>query len=272
MSARDYGFAVDLANTMNWHMSAEDFGFNQFLEPKGCLILFNDSIPVGIASCVSFGKVGWFGNLVVKQEWRGQGVGRLLLEHAICYLQGKGVESIGLYAYPEFREFYSKFGFKKDIDLSVMYSNHLHAIRASSKVECQADFSVLGGFDSEFFGTDRSRLLKGILQEKTSVCHVSFRGEDVVGYVLAKVYGNLAEVGPLVCRSDKSDVALELLKAALRGLINKSVMLYVPQNQSVFEEFLLSVGFRKSFSVSRMFLGKSKIQNYIHLAESLERG
>ena len=95
MTETDYGFAVDLANTMNWSMEEADFKFNHLLEPEGCLVLFNDTQPIGIATCISFGNVGWFGNLIIKQDQRKHGAGRLLLEYAIRYLKSKGVETVG---------------------------------------------------------------------------------------------------------------------------------------------------------------------------------
>ena len=274
MSAKDYGFAVDLTNTMNWNMTVADFRFNQFLEPNGCLTLFSNSVPVGVATCISFGKVGWFGNLIIEQKYQRHGAGRLLLEHAISYLQSKGVETIGIYAYPYLKEFYGKSGFKTDIDLTVMRNDQVHTnIWSSIELETQPDFSVLTSFDNQFFGADRSRLLKSIMQEKNSICYASMVSKkEVNGYILSKTSENIAEVGPLVCRPDKPDVALELLKAMLLRLENRRVLLYLPQNQRGLEEFLLRAGFRKDFSLSRMFLGMPKIQNSIHLAESLERG
>ncbi len=285
MSVADYGFAVDLANTMDWHVDVTDFGLNQFLEPNGCLVLFDGSIPVGIATCVSFGSVGWFGNFVVKPEYRGQGAGRLLLEYAINYLKSKGVETIGLYGYPYLEKYYSKFGFKTDnAVLTVMYNSNvqLGTVMYNSNVQlgsldtfefaAQPDFSVLARFDCDFFGADRSYLLRSILRDRSSLCYASFVDGEMVGYVLSKNCGSISEVGPLVCRSDLPDVALELLKAMLQRLVNRQVFLYLPQNQRGFETFLLSVGFRKNFSLSRMFLGESKIQNGIYLIESLERG
>jgi GNAT superfamily N-acetyltransferase len=273
MSTKDYGFAVDLANTMNWDMAIADFEFNQSFESEGCLVLFDDSVPVGIATCVRFGNVGWFGNFVVKPEYRQQGGGRLLLEYAVKYLKGKGVETIGLYAYPHLEEYYGKFGFKADVGLVVMCNDNVQINNGSaSKFEALPDFSVLSQFDSEFFGADRSQLLRSILQEKTSLCYASFVGREMVGYILSKTCGCISEVGPLVCCPDRSDVALELLKVMLQRLVNRQVVLYLPQNQKVLEVFLLDVGFRKKFSLSRMFLGGSKIQNGVCLAESLERG
>ena len=61
MTPKDYMFAVELANTMNWNMTVEDFKFNSRLEPNGCFVLFDDSKRVGVATCISYGSVGWFG-------------------------------------------------------------------------------------------------------------------------------------------------------------------------------------------------------------------
>jgi GNAT superfamily N-acetyltransferase len=274
MSVAEYGFAVALANGMNWNMEVGDFRFSQFLESDGCFVLFEGSVPVGVATCISFGKVGWFGNFIVKPEYRGRGGGCLLLKYALGFLWDRGVESVGLYSYLEFKEFYGRFGFKADLDFTVMYNSCLQTDSlVVAKFESCVDFSVLSRFDRQFFGADRSRLLRGILQERGSLCYVSMEGQEVAGYILAKVCEEgVVEVGPLVCRSGQLEVALELLKAMLKRLSGRQVLLYLPQGQNGFEEFLLGIGFRKDFSLLRMFLGKPKIQRGIHLAESLERG
>lgn len=286
MSVKDYRFAVDLANTMGWGVEVDDFRFNQFLEPEGCLVLFDGLVPVGLATCVSFGKGGWFGNFVIRPDYRGQGGGRLLLEHAIGYLQGKGVESIGLYAYPYLEEFYSKFGFKADLELTVMHNTGLQintnnnnndndddGCVAVSKVEGCLDFSDLLRFDRRFFGVDRSQLLRNIIQERGNrCCYVAKKSKEIVGYGLAKDYGTMVEVGPLVCCPDKSKGTFKLLQKMLGELKDRSVVLYLLQDQKVLQEFLLGMGFSKEFSLSRMFLGVPPIQRGVYLAESLERG
>jgi GNAT superfamily N-acetyltransferase len=273
MTPADYGFAVDLANTMDWGMETEDFRFNQMLEPEGCLILFNDNEPVGIATYISFDKVGWFGNLIVNPEQRKHGAGGLLLEHSLSHLKSKGVENIGLYAYPHLEEFYGKSGFKADINLTVMHNENVKVSNINPpKFETHPDFEALASFDKKFFGADRSRLLKSIIEVETNLCYTSMKGNEVDGYVLAKVYQSMVEIGPLVCNADKPQVAVDLLKAVLSKLRGSIVSLYLPENQMMLEQILIEVGFKKHFSLSRMFLGTPKIQNSIHLAESLERG
>ena len=100
MEDGDFPFAVELANTMNWNMTTADFEFNMKLEPNGCFVLFHGQERSGIATCISFGKIGWFGNLVVKETLRGEGAGKLLIQQALDYLKSNSVKTIGLYAYP----------------------------------------------------------------------------------------------------------------------------------------------------------------------------
>ena len=118
MRSSDFQFATKLANTMNWNMAPEDFDFMASLEPEGCFVVFEGSQALGDSYMHQFWQIGWFGNLIVKEKYRRKGAGRLLVKHAVNYLQSKGVKTIGLYAYPNLESFYGSLGFKKDMDFS----------------------------------------------------------------------------------------------------------------------------------------------------------
>ncbi len=113
-------------------MAPEDFEYMLNLEPQGCFVLFDGSERIGIATCISFGKVGWFGNLIIKEKCRKKGAGSLLVKHAVDYLQSRGVKTIGLYAYPNLLNFYSRQGFKEDEDFSVLSVETLQSINAET--------------------------------------------------------------------------------------------------------------------------------------------
>jgi GNAT superfamily N-acetyltransferase len=83
MRQDDFEFAATLANTADWNMNNEDFQFEVALEPDGCLVATQGAERVGIATCISYGKLGWFGNLIVDQRHRSKGVGALLLNNAL---------------------------------------------------------------------------------------------------------------------------------------------------------------------------------------------
>ena len=196
LTAADFGFAVDLANTMDWNMAAEDFMFMASLEPEGSFLLLDDSKRVGIATCISYGKVGWFGNLIVDETSRRKGAGRMLVQHALDYLHAKGVETVGLYAYPQLKEFYGHLDFKPDIDFALLRADKIFPVETpgAHRID-ETNLARIALFDSQFFGGDRTRLLESIVLDDTNAgYYVSDRGH-VVGYVAATVYESMAWLG-----------------------------------------------------------------------------
>ncbi|HUK84707.1 MAG TPA: GNAT family N-acetyltransferase [Candidatus Acidoferrum sp.] len=273
MNASDFSFATKLANTMNWNMAPEDFEFSLILEPQGCFVLLDGSERIGIATCVSFGKVGWFGNLIIKEKCRKKGAGSLLVKRSVDYLQTRGVKTIGLYAYPNLLEFYSSQGFKVDENFSVLSVETLQSIDAETLAQPTASaFQSIIKFDSTCFGGDRKKLLKSIIYEEGNLCHYVSESGKVVGYIASTVYKKMAWVGPMVCQESKVEVASLLLKSVLSKLRGKNVYLALPKKEFAFMDILFNVGFKEDFSVVRMFLGANTARNCIYLAESLERG
>jgi len=273
MLAYDFRFATKLANTMNWNMATEDFEFMASLEPEGCFVVFQGSERLGIATSISFGKVGWFGNLIVKENTRNKGAGSLLVKHAVNYLQSKGVKTIGLYAYPNLIGFYGNLGFERDADFSVLHTEAVGSLTDETlpKIGTQ-QIQAVAEFDSGCFGGNRKKLLESIILRNGNLNYYLAESNAIVGYAVAKVYEKMAELGPLICQADHVDCAVLLLKAALAKLTGLSVYTLLPKKEIALADMLFSVGFKEDFCVSRMFLGQAGSKNCIYMAESLERG
>jgi GNAT superfamily N-acetyltransferase len=273
MKSGDFSFAVELANTMNWNMANEDFEFNLQLEPEGCFVLFDGTEPVGISTCISYGKVGWFGNLIVKENYRRKGAGTILVQTAIDYLKKTGTETIGLYAYTHLVDFYEKLGFKADQDFVVLRGvpNSSTFNDATKRPDFQRVPSVVA-LDNQCFGADRSRLLKPILDGINNPCYVHMDGTEISGFVTAKVYQGMAELGPLVCHKNRADTAIGLIHSILGRLRHLDVSMCVSRKAISVLDNLSKKGFREDFRLVRMFLGPVAAKNCIYIAESLERG
>jgi len=272
MGVSDYAFAVELANRIGWNMVEADFEFASILEPEGCFVLHDGSKRIGVATSVCYGNLGWLGNLAVEENSRRHGAGSLLLRHALDYLRGKGVQTVGLFSYMWLTRYYAQFGFEADVEFAVMHGKPSKP-KPSVKVNQVSleHASSLARFDEAFYHAYRQKLLQAILSRENSFIYACCKDEGILGYVGAKVFGNSTEVGPLVCRLEHANVAFSLLKAVFSRITGEAFV-YVPKKEVALIKLLTRLGLRESFSVVRMFLGTRVSETCIYTAESLERG
>ncbi|MFQ6075221.1 MAG: GNAT family N-acetyltransferase [Candidatus Bathyarchaeia archaeon] len=273
MSVEDFAFAVRLTDTMNWNLVEDDFEFMMELEPDGCFVALDDSERIGLATTISFGKVGWLGNVIVSENHRGRGAGSLLVRHSIKYLTNKHVETVGLYAYNDRVPFYRRLGFEYDSGFVVLKGKGFSSPAGAHLREAgKEDIQEVIDHDHFCFGALRRKLLEPILLDTDNLCYISMEDRRMSGFVVAKVYEGMAEVGPLVCRRGRSDIATGLLKTTLNRLEGLEVSMCVPEKESAILDTLMGFGFSEDFRVARMFYGHPVIKDCIYVAESLERG
>lgn len=273
MTPDDFKFAVHITDTMNWKMAQEDFEFMLKLEPQGCFVLLDDSEKIGIATTISFGKVGWFGNLIVTEAHRNKGAGSRLVKHAIKYLTNKKVETVGLYAYLDKISFYRKLGFEYESEFIVLKGKGFSSpamvnLRRAKKENIQDIINL----DKACFGASRKKILEPILLDPNNPSYMAIEDGQMLGYAASKPYEDTAELGPLVCKQGRSDIAINLLKANLKRLKRLDVYTCIPKRESAVLKMLMKSGFKESFRVARMLFKPPMIKDCIYVAESLERG
>ena len=273
MSTEDFAFAVRLTDTMDWNLVEEDFEFMTELEPDGCFVVLDDSERMGLATTISFGKVGWLGNVIVSENYRGRGVGSLLVRYSLECLTNKYVEAVGLYAYVDKVPFYRRLGFEYDSGFVVLNGKGSSSpVGAHPREAGKDDIREIINLDRLCFGASRRKLLEPLLLDSGNLCYVSIKDGRVLGFVVAKVYEGVAEVGPLVCRRGCSDIAIDLLKTTLNRLEGLEVSMCIPEKESAIINTLMRSGFSEAFHVARMFYGNPIVNDCIYVAESLERG
>jgi ribosomal protein S18 acetylase RimI-like enzyme len=275
MQTKHFQSAANLANTMDWHMTDEDFAFNSQLEPNGCFVAVENNKVVGAATCISYGQVGWFGNLIVDNPYRKQGLGTQLVKQAANYLKTQCVKTIGLYAYQNLIEFYGKLCFKKYAEFIVLKADSVGEVPQSDtlvKKPDQKTIEALFQLDENCFGSKREKLLQTILENRNNRCYCSYHGSEIVGFIAAKVYQEAAEVGPLICKSGNQQIAASLLNGILQDLKGYEAYLYLPEKETALLQLAQKAGFKDQFHLTQMFLGPILAKNCIYLAESLERG
>jgi GNAT superfamily N-acetyltransferase len=273
MSRADFAFASRITGLMGWGLAMQDFEFMIELEPKGCFVLLHGSDRVGIATTVSFGKLGWFGNLIVDESKRNRGAGTLLVEHALEYLTEKNVETVGLYAYTEKIPFYRRLGFECDSEFIVLKGKGFSSpVGANVKRAEKQELAKVIALDHSCFGASRRRMLEPILMDPDNPCFICTEDGQILGFAVAKVYRGVAELGPLACKRGRAKTAFDLLRTTLSALEGLETSVFVPKREKRIVSMLQESGFDESFRVERMFHGPCVTAECVYLAESLERG
>lgn len=273
MSEEDFDFAVKITDRMKWNLSRSDFEFMMELEPNGCFVLFEDSKRIGLATTVTYNTLAWFGNLIVDENHRNKGAGSLLVKHSIEYLMHKNMNTIGLYAYMDRIHFYQMLGFSYDSKFTVLKGKGCTLpFRSAVRRAQKQDVREIIKFDGHCFGASRRKLVEPIILDADNLCYVSFKEGRIVGYVAAKLFGKIGEIGPLMCQKDQVSVAIDLLNSVISKLEEYELLAYVSIKERSILDHLRKVGFTESFQVARMFFGPPLVSGCMSMAESLERG
>ena len=276
MTAKDINPAIGLTETMKWGFTEDDFKFMMELEPEGCLVTLDDEQLVGLTTTVSFEDHGWIGNVIVDADYRKKGIGSTLIHNAMNYLKGRGVTTIGLYAYLNVVTFYEQFGFKKDETFTYLTCPEVKVKGSRAKTVKQMrneDFENILKLDRRCTGVSREKLLRAIFARSRELCYTAHKGDEPIGYVMARGSPEAAEIGPLVCENGSEDTAINLLNAQLGKLIGAEAYIGVPENKPKTLSTLRELGFRENFKVIRMYYGsKPQARGCAFAMESLERG
>jgi predicted N-acetyltransferase YhbS len=274
MTPHDFKFAVALTNTMNWNMAEDDFAYMISLEPQGSFMLYSNSKPIGLATTITFNQVGWIGNVIVDPNFRSQGAGSLLVQHAIRYLETKGVATLYIYAYPAKESFYKRLGFNKESSYIVLHGSPKVLPKDPVNIipATKIHYSDIIDFDHRCLGYSRHKLLSSLLTFSFTRCYLALINDRIQGYALIKDYNGMAELGPVVCTREAKHLSSHLIYSALHDNFEIDTFMCIPQNECALIKLLKSNGFREDFRVVRMLRGGSLPIDCMQIAESLERG
>ncbi|MFZ2097751.1 MAG: GNAT family N-acetyltransferase [Anaerolineales bacterium] len=112
MRREDLVFAAECTAVEGWVSENWSTLEGFFLkDPQGCLLAEENGQPLGICIATYYGKCGFIGELIVRPEARGRGVGAALLNHGIGILNRRGTETVYLDGVVKAVELYERNGF-----------------------------------------------------------------------------------------------------------------------------------------------------------------
>jgi len=269
----DIGFAHEMVTAEQWNDRKEDIKRMLDYEQEGCFIAETNDERVGHVFSVGYGKLGWIGLLIVRAEYRRDGVGTMLMKKAIEYLLSRGVETAKLEAVPEITDLYRKMGFVEKCDSLRFVGKSRKTISAqdgripSMKNKMLADIARL---DSQYFGADRSKVVSRLFQKYPEYCFVSRSGSTIDGYVMCRKADAGYKLGPLVCDPTNPRMAKKLLVICMSTLEqDKGVYIGVPAPNKAAIKVLMELGFEQYSKIIRMRRGKETANDDVRGASAI---
>ncbi len=258
----DFNFIIGLAALENIRYSKKDLKRIVDFEPEGCFIALDGKQRLGIVTTITYGNVGWIGNLLVEKSTRQRGTGTKLVKEALEYMQKKDVKVPKLYCFPKRIPFYRRLGFKTEINVQVMVGKGKKIPFSEVKQLSEDALHEMLLLDKKIFGADRSRLLCRFHQEFPKNCFAAYYKKKLVGYIMANGSEDEYELGPWVCLPKyQNRYAEQLLRAGINSLDTKKIDLSTPLNNIMIENILVNYSFKKQGIAVRMGCRDSSLGN-----------
>jgi len=233
-----------LATGEGWISDAWELEFLRSVFPAGCLVCRNKGIPVAFLTSIKYRRSGWIGNLLVRKEWRGQGLGSALFQRALEVLDEAGTRTAWLTASASGRPIYERQGF-----IAIDSVNRWQARGRITPGNGTADgFSGILALDEAGWGDSRETLLRATVDRGS----ISLLPK---GFMVHQGGENAVMIGPWGSRNPESAAKL-LEQRMIPAEHGSQIFLDVPAKNRDASKLLHKTGFTVQSSTTLMYRGE----------------
>ncbi len=262
LTKQDLADAMRLKTIAGWNQTEEDWIRFLDMDPEGTFAACMGENVVATGSTVIYqGRVAWIGMILVDPEYRRLGIGTKMLHHCIAYLQSRNVPAIKLDATPMGQPVYEKIGFLAEYGAARWEGRGIEVPETPESDECLIrplaadDAEALRQLDSPVFGADRTDLLLSCLKDHPECAGAVWQGDELAGFVLARIGTDAHHIGPLVARD--SGVAGSLLYWAIKQRRRDRIFIDILTDNPLMSECLTLLGMKEQRPFLRMYLGEN---------------
>ncbi len=226
LGKKDIGFAVSLTEEEGWFYTARELEVMLRMDPEGSFI-FDDGEPLGFATCVTYGRTGVLGHLIVSKKGRGRNIGHSLVRAAVDYMSSRAVDSMLVLATQEAMRLYQRHGFETRDEITCMHSRLDNDFNRSPSSICtplvESDLNEVIEIDRSLFGDDRDRLIRLLYDEAPQHAFKIERSGRIEGFVFARPDHVGYNLGPWVCLTEDAMDAEALFRTVLSSIGNGKI-------------------------------------------------
>ena len=256
LTREDVPWAIALTDTEAWGYTAQDFERLLHLEPEGVFLAEAGGARVGITATVTYGPLAYVGAVIVDPRWRGKGVGEAVVRACLDFCDGRGARSVRLNAYLNVIPFYEKLGFLREFENRRFAGHSEGRVVPGVRLARADDLAAMAELDARYFGADRTRLLRRLMEEFPETSLVLDDMGDVAAFAFGNVGGGSCEIGPFVCPPERASQAEDLLHAMFSAA-NAPCALTVPSVNEKGVDAARRAGMRDVFRTVRMVRGST---------------
>ncbi len=218
MTPDDLPFCRHLVKEAGWNQTDADWLRAMDLEPTGCFVAEANQQPVATTTVCCFENIAWIAMVLVDKKVRGRGIGKLIVEHAIAYLDAKGIETIRLDATSLGQGLYKKLGFREEYEVIRFTGGwrsgdpaaddptpgtlEIGNIRRIFKGDVMMDEIVR--LDEEATATFRRSFINSFAKTNNIPFYCSITDGAVTGYAGCREGINAIQIGPLAASVPES--------------------------------------------------------------------
>ncbi len=182
------------------------------IQPDGWFVAEQAGLLLGMVGAMDYDVFAYIGLMAVQPEFQGHGIGRLLMERVLGWLDQRGTPAL-LDATEMGYPLYKKLGFI-EIDLACVYVQD-HPVELQPPVSPvytlqMADLDELTAFDTPLFGADRRSVLEVLMRDYPGG---TLATRDEAGKISGYCINRERRMGPWMACDPSS--AERLLQAAL---------------------------------------------------------
>lgn len=262
MTRDDLPFCRHLVKEAGWNQVDADWLRAMDLEPTGCFVAETNQEPVATTTVCCFENIAWIAMVLVDKKVRGQGIGKLIVEHAIAYLDAKGIETIRLDATSLGQGLYKKLGFREEYEVirftgspatGTLEIGNIRRIFAGDAI-----MDEIVRLDEEATATFRRSFINSFAKTNALPFHCHITDGAVTGYAGCRAGINAIQIGPVGASVTES--GYWLLDQIVSHFPGKPMYIDIPAQNMAALNWAAANGFTEQRRFIRMYRG-FKIQD-----------
>lgn len=229
-----------------------DFLFGAF--PHGCFVAREGDSPVGFITAIKYRKSGWIGNLIVRPELRGNGIGCTLMKTVLATLAEAGARTVWLTASADGRPVYERLGFV-EVDAIKRWCGTVSC--GGEPARDDVHMADMLAVDMAGWGDMRSVILEEVANRGTTL---ACNG----GFLMSQPCGDALQIGPWGV-AGRETAAWLFARALAQAPAGTRVFLDVPVRNVAAASLLHAAEFTIRGSTALMYLGERPAYNPTHI-------